>query len=476
MESERILKIRLFILLEKSEKEFKKMYYFHYNIYPTPNQVKEFKDAFISYIKNEFALNNFVDIFSEYMDYYNIDLYVFVLFEKLTKLAKYKVTKDDIAELSLMDSVSTFFENNDLSNSDNRIIKRISKLILTRKNDLKNIESDISNKILLSNFLIYKNEIIKYSVLSTQEERQLIYDYQINGNRESLNEIIVRNQRLVLSISLEVYLHNYYRKVDADIMDLIQEGNFGLRDSIIRFDLNRQTKLSTYAYRNIKQKMQRYLENNGRTVRVPVHKNGEINKLYSLESMYRQELGRELTDKDREELIYSKLPYNKEEPLYNKLSLDEKVSRKESDKGSDNLYLIDTIADSSVESAEEKIERLSERELIDQALDKYIHTARNNKYSKRNALIFRLRYGLFDDECSKIIEEHHLKLRRIKCGVLVITSEQLTKVFGINISRVQAIEVEVFQFVSKALIPYENELTGVNYIYDEKNKRAIRKR
>lgn len=474
MSDECILKIRLYLLSEKNDKKFRKMYAQYFNIYPDSKMVESYKTSFIKFIENEFNSGNFTDIFLNYVNIYSVDLFTFILFDKLGNLVNYKLNKNDIKEIALIKGVESFVKNDTISENNSNILNLVKKEIFSVQKEKEKVESKIKDEILLSNYRIYMNEVNKYDLLTKDEERMLIEDYQKNDNKESLNKLIIHNQRLVVRIAFHMISKAYHKKVDVDIMDFIQEGNFGLIRSIEKFNLEENTKLSTYAYRNIQHKIQRYIENNGRTVRIPVNKNEQIDKIYNMESSYIQELGRQLTDTEKEELIYSKVAYDKDEPLYFKLSLDEKINISDSKGKSDGYYLIDTIADKMVKPTDAESDSKADREAIDQVLNTYIEKSKNKNIATRNALIFRLRYGLFNDECYNIINLHNLKTRKTKDGVEIVNHEEIAKALPIKRARIQQIEAKVLEYVTKALISYEYELTGVKYQYDVNTKKALR--
>jgi RNA polymerase primary sigma factor len=136
---------------------------------------------------------------------------------------------------------------------------------------------------------LFLNEVRLHPLLTATDEISLAKRIE-RGDVEAKERMINSNLRLVVSIAKK------YQGQDLPLLDLIQEGIFGLIRASEKFDWRKGYKFSTYATFWIRQAIQRGLANKARTIRIPVHIGQRERKIARAERELSAKLGRDPSD------------------------------------------------------------------------------------------------------------------------------------------------------------------------------------
>ena len=134
----------------------------------------------------------------------------------------------------------------------------------------KTEETKSTNPINQDEIQIYLKDIRKIKVMTPERERFL-------AERISSNDCTIREKELIQKEMLEgnlrfvITVAKQYQNQGIDLSDLIAEGNFGLMKAIKNFDWTKKNRFISYAVWWIKQSILQSLNDNSRTIRLPVN-------------------------------------------------------------------------------------------------------------------------------------------------------------------------------------------------------------
>lgn len=123
----------------------------------------------------------------------------------------------------------------------------------------------------------YLKDIRKLKVMTPDRERQLsdiILDESCTERQKQQiqKELLEGNLRFVITVAKQ------YQNQGLDLSDLIAEGNLGLMKAIQNFDWSKKLRFISYAVWWVKQSILQSLNENARTIRLPVNVVQELHR------------------------------------------------------------------------------------------------------------------------------------------------------------------------------------------------------
>ncbi|MGN1394161.1 MAG: RNA polymerase sigma factor RpoD/SigA [Succinivibrionaceae bacterium] len=239
-----------------------------------------------------------------------------------------------------------------------------------------------------------------------------IIDYYNNIKEKYIEGKKARDMMILSNTRLVMHEARRFLREDMDVLmyeDLCQYGIFGLIRAIEKFDYRKGYKFSTYAINWIRQSIGRAVENNIRTIRLPINKEDKLRKIINFCNNFKNKNHREATDKEVAEELDISLYVVTELRQYVKPILSTSVKN---NKGEEKTVdILDTIVDERIPTPFQDVEHQNLVECINKALA---------SLAPREADIIRKRFGI---------------------GVNVeLTLEEIGKIYNIKAERIRQIE------------------------------------
>jgi len=230
---------------------------------------------------------------------------------------------------------------------------------------------------------LFLNELRHYPLLDAHQEIALARRIE-RGDLEAKEKLVNSNLRLVVSLAKR------YPTYDLTLLDLIQEGIFGLVRAAEKFDWRKGYKFSTYATFWIRQAIQRGIENRARTIRIPAHVGIRQRKIAKVEADLRAELGHEPTDAQVAQAASLRVEHVVEarEAMRSMISLDRPV-------GEGEETSLGALLPSDAEAPEHEVAVSLSRDAVRRAVASLPDPER---------AVVKLRYGIESDEPQHLSE------------------------------------------------------------------------
>lgn len=292
---------------------------------------------------------------------------------------------------------------------------------ITKNLDILEVDKDLSVDELVrstsleewhnapNNIKTYLKEIGKVALIAPEEEKEL-YQKLMKNDPVAQKRMLEANLRLVVNIAKKFATQTR----GLDLLDLVQEGNIGLRRAVEKFDPQKGYRFSTYATCWIRQGISRAIADHSRTIRIPVH-------IVEVLTRYRKANRNLIQILDREpsaEELAAELGLSVEEVRYLKkinqdtFSLDQPFS----DDEDNNSSYKDIIKDESTISPEDS----ASQDLMMQQLNEIL-----KDILPREQKVLRMRFGLEDG--------------------IPHTLEEVGEVFGVTRERIRQIEMKALK-------------------------------
>ncbi len=265
-------------------------------------------------------------------------------------------------------------------------------------------EIDFDDSIIDNNIKLYMNDLEKRPVLTREQEKELLSRIA-NQDTKARSFFLECNLRLVFNIAKK-YMNKGFTN-GMELLDIIQEGNFGLIRALNKFDVEKGFKFSTYASWWIKQSIRIAILNHG-AIRFPIRAQGKMKIYY----------------KTKEELTNQLERFPNQEEIANAMNCY--VSTVQICEMMENRTIysmnqnIDEDYDSSLENIIASDDLTPEELMVNKDLRENVKEYLESNLTKREIFVLTLRFGL---------DNHSMH-----------TLEEIGKILGVTRERVHIIE------------------------------------
>lgn len=252
----------------------------------------------------------------------------------------------------------------------------------------------------------YFRDVSRISLL-TPEEEKIVARKAKEGDRKAIQKLIESNLRFVISVAKQ------YQGKGLPLVDLVQEGNYGLVQSIRLFDPDKGYKFISYAVWWIRQAIIKALADQCRTIRIPLSQTSKNSKLAKVIEQFEQVEGRKPTSEE----LSAYIDMNERE-INNALSSYNRIVSLTTPFNDDEVgCLLDVVPNNNSELSDANEERKDNNKILEEILSKLPYRDRD---------ILRMSLGL---------------------GIMPMQNEEIANRFGIGYERVRQIIQHAIEYL-----------------------------
>lgn len=266
-------------------------------------------------------------------------------------------------------------------------------------------------------FAKYLQEISKLNKndnLTADEEVELAKKIK-QGDTKAEKELVERNLRFVVSVAKQ---HQFE---GCELGDLVNEGNIGLIKAARKFDTTRGCKFISYAVWWIRQSILCYLSDNARSIRLPLNKIGQLNKIKKAQDKFEQINQRRPSTDELIDMLDFEMSAEEIDKLFmldkGVQSIDTQITKHNGNSKSEDFTLEDLLIDYTAKNADEDMETEDLKNIVKKIL---------NKMHPNQKTVIEMYYGLSGgepktlDEIAEHMELSRERIRQIKNNAVKI--------------------------------------------------------
>jgi RNA polymerase primary sigma factor len=266
-------------------------------------------------------------------------------------------------------------------------------------------------------FAKYLQEISKLNKndnLTADEEVELAKRIK-QGDEKAEKELVERNLRFVVSVAKQ------HQNQGCELGDLVNEGNIGLIKAARKFDTTRGCKFISYAVWWIRQSILCYLSDNARSIRLPLNKIGQLNKIKKAQDKFEQIHQRRPSTDEVIEMLDFEMSAEEIDKLFmldkGIQSINTQLTNHSGNSKSEDFTLEDLLIDYTAKNADEDMETEDLKNIVKKIL---------NKMHPNQKTVIEMYYGLSGgepktlDEIAEHMELSRERIRQIKNNAVKI--------------------------------------------------------